>query len=49
MQNEKAKKIAEEIVKLEDHEIGELIVILHYEMRKREAKRIILRLIDEQK
>ena len=49
MKNEKFEKITKEIVELEDLEISELFVIIHNEMCKREAKKVILRLIDEQK
>lgn len=49
MKNEKFEKITREIKELEDHEISELFMIIHDEMCKRETKKRILRLIDEQK
>ena len=46
---EEIQKAEKEIAKLKDHEICELFVTIHDEMCKREAKKIILRLADEQK
>lgn len=49
MKNEKFEKITKEIVGLKDHEISELFIIVHDEMCRREAKKIILRLTNKQK
>ena len=49
MENEEFKKAVKEIRELGDNELGVLFTIVHSEMIKREAKKTILRLIDEQK
>lgn len=49
MKNEEFEKAVIEIKALGDGEIGILFKIVYEEMCKREAKKIILRLIDEQK
>lgn len=49
MENKEFEKAVKEIKALGDNELGVLFTIVHNEMCKREAKKIILRLIDEQK
>jgi hypothetical protein len=49
MDNEKFEKARKEIAKLNDNELGAIFTIVHQEMCKREAKKMILGLIDKEK
>lgn len=49
MNNEEFEKLKKKISELGDVELGIMFSIVHTEMCKREAKKMVLRLIDEQK
>ena len=49
MENEELKKAVKEIGELGDNELNLLLAIAHEEAIKREAKKMILRLMNEQK
>ena len=49
MEKEELKKAIKEIRELGDDELGVLFTIVHKEIIRREAKKMILRAIDEQK
>lgn len=49
MKDKKLEELTKEIAEFEDHVISELFVFVHNEMVRREAKKTILRLVDEQK
>lgn len=49
MENEELKKATNEIRTLGDNELGILFAIVHNEIIRREAKKMISKIVDEQK
>lgn len=49
MENKELEKVVEEIKKLEDDELSVLFAVTYNETIKREAKKMILQLVDQQK
>lgn len=49
MENKEFEKAVKEIRELGDNELSTLFAIVHNEIIKREAKKMILKIVDEQK